>query len=106
MSREERIALQKEDRGDPEDTVYYLPAKVEEWGSREKTRGRVYHGRVDCPNIRQSGREPSAVTRAAAQRRWLAPCKFCILRSESEVPDEPPAPDKYDDSLLNELSDE
>ena len=63
---EERIARQALDDGEPDDTVWFGTGQT-------KT---SYHDRPDCFQVK-GGLKKS--TRAAAQARWLAPCRVCVL---------------------------
>lgn len=68
VSREERIARQALDDGDPAEDVY-LP---------RTTRALFYHER-DCYVLAQSGPEPRSMPRRTAKARWKAPCLRCVL---------------------------
>lgn len=69
VSREERLARQERDDGAPDDDVY-----------RKRSHPiRVYHDDRDCHILVQSPGEPKTETRAAAQRAWRAPCRWCVL---------------------------
>lgn len=66
LTRAEREQRIEHDDGDPDDTVYYT-----------RSRPSTYHARQNC---RATGdAELREVDRAAAQRRVLAPCRFCVL---------------------------
>lgn len=68
LPREERLARQQLDDGDPDEDVY-LP---------RTTRSLVYH-EPDCYILAQSNTEPRSMPRRTAKQRWKAPCLRCIL---------------------------
>lgn len=65
-SREDRLARQQLDDGDPEDTVYFV-------------RGANFYHERDCYILEQSTNSIDDDTREAAQRAWKAPCEQCVL---------------------------
>lgn len=69
MRREERIARQDRDAGAADETVFV---------ARVSQSAEFYHDQKDCHGLRAAD-DPQPVTRAAAQRRWLAPCSLCVL---------------------------
>lgn len=64
LTRDQRVDRQRLDDGDPDDSVYI--------GSGESE---AYHERPDCGLLSDA----DETTRAAAQRRWRAPCQRCCL---------------------------
>lgn len=72
--REDRIARQERDPGAPDDDVYSADHSV------------IYHER-DCKRLEQVDDEKiSKDTRAAEQRRWKAPCLWCIIEGDQCSP--------------------
>jgi len=80
VTREDLLARQEHDPGDPDDTVYVRPAGSP--GSDSRTTPRIYHDDAGCRNL---GDDPDESTRAAEQQRWRGPCKDCVL-ADVEVP--------------------
>lgn len=67
-TREDRLARQQRDPGDPEDDVYTARNSP------------YYHDDRDCKRLKQvADDDVSSDTRAAEQRRWKAPCLWCVL---------------------------
>jgi len=75
-TRDERVAMQEHDDGARDDTVF-----VSRSGNRYS-----YHDDPACVNQRDN--DPVEQSRAAAQRRWLAPCRACILTTDGGDGDE------------------
>jgi len=80
VTREDLLARQDLDPGDPEDRVFVAAAGSP--GSETRTTPRTYHDTRDCQNL--DGVDES--TRAAEQQRWRGPCKVCVL-DDVEVAD-------------------
>jgi hypothetical protein len=80
LSREERLALQDDDPGDP-DTGVYVQTSAED--ARQKASR--YHSTTNCSRVRVSA-DPDGYEqrpRREAWQRWLAPCSACVLDSPS-----------------------
>lgn len=73
-TREQRLARQEHDDGDPETEVWYRSAHSR--GGRAS----VYHADPECYQILDPEKY-TADTRRAAKLRWLAPCQVCVLKS-------------------------
>lgn len=71
-TREERIARQEHDDGDPDDSVVYRKAHS------RGARGIAYHDDPECPRILHPEKYTDG-TRREAQLRWLGPCQVCSL---------------------------
>lgn len=99
MSRYDNIG---EDAGAPEDTVYYLPKTWPKQGVKNPSKGTHYHDKKTCHTIQGREEKLRETTRENAKERWLDPCSVCVLnrKQRGEVDDT-----KYDDDLLNDLSD-
>lgn len=69
-TREERIDLQASDDGDPDDEVYV--------SARTNRNARAYHVDPDCNSL-PNEIPYRVISRQAAQRRWLGPCRICVL---------------------------
>lgn len=67
LPRDDRLDRQSKDWGDEQDTVYRL----------DSSNSMCYHGEADCHNLAR-GDDVLETTRAAAKRRWLAPCGVCV----------------------------
>lgn len=70
LTRDERIARQAEDDGDPDAPVYLAQGGA--YGSH------FYHDDQDCPKLKKTD-AIAEVTRRAAQLKWRAPCSECVL---------------------------
>lgn len=75
-TREDRIQRQELDDGDPDDEVHTGPGSP------------IYHDDRDCQRLKQvADDEIGTDTRRAEQRRWHAPCSWCVLDDVGEVED-------------------
>lgn len=75
MKRADRIARQDRDDGAPDDDVY------RQWRS-EWNAAYAYHEDRECRKLASVPDDAvELITREAAQRKWLAPCAFCVLES-------------------------
>jgi len=79
VTREELLARQELDSGNPDDTVYVRPSEGN--GSTTQTHARVYHDDADCYNLAAN---PEESTRAAEQQRWRGPCKTCTVADPTD----------------------
>jgi hypothetical protein len=76
LSREERIAAQDGDHGDPDDDVFVSNQTTSSSGTYK------YHNTRECRALATLPDEDVwELPRSGAQRRWLAPCNYCILGS-------------------------
>lgn len=75
MKREDRIARQDYDDGDPDDDVFHrLRSK--------RNTAYAYHEDRECREMASVPDDAvEVITRRAAQHKWLAPCEFCVLES-------------------------
>lgn len=72
LTRDQRLARQDRDQGDPDDEVFI--ATTENSASHQ-----VYHDDKGCRHMR--GQDGQTTTRRAAQIRWLAPCLNCVIET-------------------------
>jgi len=68
MNRKDRINLQSDDKGDPNDTVWFFRSPD----------NKHYHNDEDCRLINE-GTKTKPTSRQGAWKRWLAPCRICVL---------------------------
>lgn len=78
MRRAERLSLQDDDDGDPDDTVFVAHYNAAGANSEQ------YH-EAGCRYLRRSrqgsDKDPDSMSREDAQHRWLAPCRACVLKN-------------------------
>lgn len=72
MKRETRLARQEYDDGAESDEVY-VRRTTQQGGSY------TYHDDPTCRSLVRADDEAETMTRLAAQRRWKAPCEYCVL---------------------------
>lgn len=93
LTRDQRLAWQAYDPGDPDDEV---------WINTKPGTGRVvtYHDTLDCTGAKGGTiAEFEPRTRRAAQLRWTAPCRQCVIPVETPrggFPDDPTDCDALD----------
>ena len=66
-----RFERQERDTGEPDDTVYVAG------------RGKCYHELPRC-GLANAAATYQELTREEAQRKWLAPCKTCVLDESAD----------------------
>lgn len=77
MTRDDRLALQEDDDGSPDETVYLGK------GGRAGNGTTTYHEDRECSFLGRA-ETVTTTTREGAWRRWLAPCSHCVLDDGGE----------------------
>jgi len=77
-SAREMFDRQELDDGAADDTVH-ISTGHGLGGTGGRHEARTYHEDAECFQLTKTGRESEEKTREEAQRKWLGPCKDCVL---------------------------